>query len=142
MRGNNFNELEVETLDGQQLQAKSTQFQKKKGTANIKTNALNGNKKLIIKFKLTINSQEIFFILKGNKAKTLKCLIESNGNGCTALEISGTFALRLSEYVRALRTDNLAGGRNLEILMIKESNPANWHGRYILKSCVEIVKIF
>ena len=101
----------------------------------------NINKKSFIKFKLIQNNQEIFFTLKGQKAKTLKCLIESKAKGCTALEISKTFALRLSEYVRALRSDNLAGGCNLDIMMIREKNPTNWHGRYILNSKVELVEI-
>ncbi|MDA9231292.1 hypothetical protein N9O56_01830 [Rickettsiales bacterium] len=109
---------------------------------NIKYNTDNINKKLCKKFKLIKNDQEIIFKLKGQKAKTLKCLIESKSKGCTALDISRTFALRLSEYIRALRHDNLAGGFNLDIVMIREKNPTNWHGRYILNSKVELVEIF
>lgn len=123
--------LEVETLDGQQLQAGKSFNKISKDMAN--------NKNLYAKFKLIHNNKETIFTLKGQKAKTLKCLVESKSKGCTALEISRTFALRLSEYIRALRHDNLAGGHNLEIVMIREKNPSNWHGRYFLKSNVEIL---
>ena len=90
---------------------------------------------------LFVDGKEIDFSLKGQKAKTLKYLIESNGKGCTALEISKTFALRLSEYIRSLRNDGLAGGHNLEIITIREKNPSNWHGRYLLKSHVSVVEV-
>ncbi len=99
------------------------------------------SKRLVVCFKLTKNGQEVVFVLKGQKAKTLKALIENGEKGCTALEISKTFALRLSEYVRALRSDGLAGGYNLNIITGKEPNPVGWHGRYVLNDMVEIVNL-
>ena len=97
------------------------------------------SKRLVLWFKLIKNDQEVVFVLKGQKAKTLKALIENGKKGCTALEISKTFALRLSEYIRALRSDGLAGGYNLSITTNKEPNPVGWHGRYILCDNVKIV---
>jgi hypothetical protein len=97
------------------------------------------SKKLVAHFKLIKNGQEVVFILKGQKAKALKDLIENGNNGCTALEISKTFALRLSEYIRALRRDSLANGYNLNIITKRESNPISWHGRYILIDKVKVL---
>lgn len=97
-------------------------------------------KRLVLWFRLTKNDQEVVFVLKGQKAKTLKALIENGHKGCTALEISKTFALRLSEYIRALRHDNLCGGHNLNITTNKELNPTGWHGRYLLNDDVELLE--
>ncbi len=117
---------------------------KEKQTTNLilGSTSYNSNQKsknLVVCFKLTKNDQEVVFSLKGQKAKTLKALIENGEKGCTALEISKTFALRLSEYIRALRSDGLAGGYNLEIITIKEQNDCSWHGRYVLIDKVEIL---
>jgi hypothetical protein len=109
---------------------------------NLKSSRLNCKqkpKKLLGYFKLTRNDEEIVFVLKGQKAKTLKSLVENGEKGCTALEICKTFALRLSEYIRALRSDGLAGGFNLNIITNKEFNPVGWHGRYVLTDTVEIL---
>lgn len=97
------------------------------------------SKRLVVWFKLIKNDQEVVFVLKGQKAKTLKALIENGEKGCTALDISKTFALRLSEYIRALRRDYLCGGYNLNIITHKEQNPTGWHGRYVLTDTVEIL---
>lgn len=105
----------------------------------VKNNFSGDNPKAGIVFKLTKNDQEVVFVLKGQKARTLKALIENGNKGCTALEISKTFALRLSEYIRALRHDNLCGGYNLVIITNKEPNPTGWHGRYVLTDKVEIL---
>lgn len=111
---------------------------------NLEFSSTNSNpksRKLAACFKLTKNGREVVFVLNGQKAKTLKALVENGAKGCTALEISKTFALRLSEYVRALRHDELCGGYNLDIAIKKEVNPAGWHGRYILCDRVEIVSL-
>lgn len=105
----------------------------------VKNNFSGNNYKNGIVFKLTKNNQEVVFVLKGQKAKTLKALIENGEKGCIALEISKTFALRLSEYIRALRRDCLCGGYNLNIITHKEPNPTGWHGRYVLTDKVEIL---
>ncbi len=97
------------------------------------------SKRLVVCFKLIKNDQEVVFVLKGQKAKTLKALIENGEKGCTALEISKTFALRLSEYIRALRHDCLCGGYNLNIITRKELNPTGWNGVYFLTDKVEIL---
>ena len=123
--------------------SKNSHLNKFNGVAmNIKSSQIIGNqkpKKLFGYFKLTRHDQEIVFVLKGQKAKTLKSLVENGEKGCTALEICKTFALRLSEYIRALRSDGLAGGFNLNIITNKELNPVGWHGRYVLTDKVEIL---
>jgi hypothetical protein len=109
---------------------------------NLESNSCGCNqksKRLVVWFKLIKNDQEVVFVLKGQKAKTLKALIENGEKGCTALDISKTFALRLSEYIRALRRDYLCGGYNLNIITHKEQNPTGWHGRYVLTDTVEIL---
>lgn len=112
--------------------------------ANLKFSRLNCNQKpktTIADFKLIKNNQEIVFQLRGQKAKTLKCLVEHKEDGCNALEIANTFALRLSEYIRALRRDGLAGGHNLDIITNRELHVGGWHGKYVLRDRVEIVQV-
>ncbi|NBV06698.1 MAG: hypothetical protein EBS06_05630 [Proteobacteria bacterium] len=114
-----------------------------KGSAILRNDSPNCNqksKRLVLWFRLTKNDQEVVFVLKGQKAKTLKALIEKGDKGCTALEISKTFALRLSEYIRALRRDCICGGYNLNITTNKEPNPVGWHGRYLLNDDVELLE--
>ena len=111
----------------------------------VKSDHFIGNKKAkipIADFKLTKDNQEIIFRLRGKKAKALKCLIECEDDGCSALEISKTFALRLSEYIRALRHDNLAGGHNLNIVTRKENYSGGWFGKYILCDQVAVFSYF
>jgi hypothetical protein len=131
----------AETLESGQLQThKSTLIRADKSEYN--SNSSNSNlksKRLIVWFKLIKNNQEVVFVLKGQKAKTLKTLVENGSGGCNALEISKTFALRLSEYIRALRHDCLCGSYNLDIITNKEPNPTGWHGRYVLTDKVEIL---
>lgn len=131
----------AETFEGGQLQThKSTLIRADKNEDN--SNSSNSNqksKRLVAWFKLNKNNQAVVFVLKGQKAKTLKALIENGEKGCTALDISKTFALRLSEYIRALRRDYLCGGFNLNIITHKEPNPTGWHGRYVLTDKVEIL---
>lgn len=106
-----------------------------KSEETVKEGSSNRNRKSNLPtfhFKLIKNNQEVVFSLKGQKARALRSLIENGDKGCTALEISQTFALRLSEYVRALRHDGLAGGYNLRIITKRENNPSGWHGRYSL----------
>lgn len=139
----NSSKLVAETFEGVQLLAPISPA-KKEGARSVTLGRplLNGNqksKRLVLWFKLIKNDQEVVFVLKGQKAKTLKALIENGEKGCTALEISKTFALRLSEYIRALRGDGLAGGYNLNIITGKEPNPVGWHGRYVLTDKVEIL---
>jgi hypothetical protein len=98
------------------------------------------SKLLAADFKLIKNNQEIVFQLRGQKAKTLKCLVEHKEDGCNALEIAKTFALRLSEYIRALRRDGLAGGHNLDIVTNRELHAGGWHGKYLLRDQVELLR--
>ena len=136
---NNINEnqeLVAETLDGLATSALFNPLNKK-----LKDNQMLVSKKPKFnkKFRLTKGNNKIDFSISGQKAKALYFLAKSD-NGITALEICGTFALRLSEYVRAFRHDCLAGGYNLNIETIKEENPSGWHGRYFLLDKVEVIE--
>jgi hypothetical protein len=142
MHLNSTKKLEIAKFGRQAITSQFNNHQVNEVGVNLKFSRLNCNqkpKKLLGYFKLTKNDQEIVFVLKGQKAKTLKSLVENGEKGCTALEICKTFALRLSEYIRALRSDGLAGGFNLNIITNKELNPVGWHGRYVLTDKVEIL---
>lgn len=70
----------------------------------------------------------------GKPARVLKTLVLSGAGGVTALELSNTWALRLSEYISILRHKY-----GLEIETLKEHHHDGWHGRYMLHSYVEII---
>ena len=142
MHLNSTKKLEIAKFGRQAITSQFSSNHYIKGRRMLKNHSLNRNQKpktQIAYFKLIKNNQEIVFQLRGQKAKTLKSLVENVENGCTALEICKTFALRLSEYIRALRSDGLAGGFNLNIITNKELNPVGWHGRYVLTDKVEIL---
>jgi hypothetical protein len=143
MRLNSTKKLEIAKFGRQAITSPFNNHQINEAKMNIKANQLNCNQKTQIQvadFKLIKNNQEIVFRLKGQKVKTLKCLIEHKENGCNALEIAKTFALRLSEYIRALRRDGLAGGYNLNIVTNREKHIGGWHGKYVLHDQVELLK--
>ncbi len=72
--------------------------------------------------------------VRGKPARVLKALVFNGSKGVTALELSNTWAVRLSEYISVLRHDY-----GLEIETVKESHYDGWHGRYMLHSYVEII---
>lgn len=88
---------------------------------------------LICKAKLEKESKII--TVKGKLAKTLKALIEAKQKGVTSLELSNTWAFRTSAYIHDLRHDY-----GLDIEMIREPHQDGWHGRYILRTSVEILE--
>ena len=71
----------------------------------------------------------------GQVARTLKALVESENAGITALEVSNTWALRLSAYIHTLR--HIHG---LEIETKREPHDEGWHARYVLHTPVEIIE--
>lgn len=74
------------------------------------------------------------FQVRGKIARTLKALHNVGSNGITALDVSNTWALRLSAYVHRLRREH-----NLDINTVKEEQPDGWHGRYILNIPIDII---
>ena len=134
--------LVADTLDSAATSPKSLIGKQATGMT-LDSTYLNRNQKpktQIVDFKLIKNNQEIVFRLCGQKAKTLRCLVERKEAGCNAMQIAKTFALRLSEYIRASRHDGLAGGHNLNIVTNKEFHFGGWHGKYILRDRVELLK--
>lgn len=71
----------------------------------------------------------------GQVARTLKALVESENAGITALEVSNTWALRLSAYVHTLRHEY-----GLEIETKREPHEGGYHARYVLHTPVEIIE--
>jgi hypothetical protein len=76
--------------------------------------------------------------LVGQYARTLRELVEAGPKGLTALDVSGTWALRLSHYVHILRREYL-----LPIRMEWEPHDGaagpGRHGRYFLDVTVRIL---
>ena len=68
----------------------------------------------------------------GQVARSLVALHRADGKGVTALELS-SWALRLAHYVMELRR------LGLDIEMIREDHPGGWHGRYVLRTPIELV---
>ncbi len=76
--------------------------------------------------------------LKGQYARTMRALIEAGAKGITALDVSGTWALRLSHYVFVLRREH-----GLSITTDWEphdgaSGPGR-HGRYRLHTPAQLI---
>jgi hypothetical protein len=76
--------------------------------------------------------------LVGQYARTLRAMIEAGPKGITALDVSGSWALRLSHYVHILRREHL-----LPIRMEWESHDGaagpGKHGRYYLDATARVV---
>ena len=68
-------------------------------------------------------------------ARTIVALIKAQERGITALEMS-SWAFRLGAYVHILKRDY-----GLHIQTLKEKHKHGWHGRYVLHTRVEIIKI-
>ena len=73
------------------------------------------------------------FEVTGQTAKALVALAAAGEHGCTALEVS-TWALRFAHYVLCLRR------LGLQIDMQREPHAGGWHGRYRLRSGVQILE--
>jgi len=94
------------------------------------------NTHLCVKAKAYIEGKPTVFIVKGRAAQTLVALIKARTSGIITLELSSTWALRLSGYIHLLRNNN-----NLQIETVKEKHDGGWHGRYVLHTHVEILEI-
>jgi hypothetical protein len=74
--------------------------------------------------------------VEGQEARTLAALYDAGPAGITALEMS-TWALRLAHYVMKLKKQGLS----IEMLREKHAGPVpGWHGRYVLRSQIEILE--
>tara|TARA_R110002095_G_scaffold144870_2_gene125283 strand:- start:328 stop:630 length:303 start_codon:yes stop_codon:yes gene_type:complete len=76
------------------------------------------------------------FEVKGKPARTLCELVKAAGRGVTALELSNTWALRLSAYIHDLRHKY-----GVKIITHREPHDGGTHGRYVLISPVDITDI-
>lgn len=94
------------------------------------------NTRLCLKAKAKFEKQPKLITVKGRPAQTLLELIKSGNKGITALEMSNTWALRLSAYVFNLRHDYA-----LDIETLREEHGGGWHARYVLHTGVDILCI-
>ena len=69
--------------------------------------------------------------VSGQTAKALIALAEAGERGCTALEVA-SWAYRFAHYVLCLRR------LGLKIDMEHEQHQGGWHGRYFLRTGVQI----
>lgn len=91
--------------------------------------------KMILRFTVWLDGKEKHMEICGKSAKTLYALMSAGNLGITALEMSNTWALRLSAYIHDLR------GLGLDIKTVKEEHEDGWHARYYLQSPVEILEL-
>lgn len=75
------------------------------------------------------------FTVTGQVAKALLALVEAGNKGVTALEVS-SWAYRLGAYVHTLRH-----AFGLVIELEREPHDGGWHGRYMLRSPVEVLEV-
>lgn len=75
------------------------------------------------------------FYVTGQTGRALLAFVEAGEAGRTANEVS-SWGYRLAAYVHDLR--RLYG---LEIEMLKEPHPGGWHGRYVLRSPVQVLAV-
>lgn len=93
--------------------------------------------RLCVKAKALLDGENYTFTVQGKTARTLLALIKASNRGITALELSNTWAVRLSAYIFNLRRNN-----GLDIETLEEPHPDGWHGRYVLKTPVKTLKVF
>jgi hypothetical protein len=93
------------------------------------------NRKNMSTLRFARNEQpECKLLLVGRCAQTLWHLHKAGEKGITALEVS-SWALRLGAYVHTLRRDY-----GLNIITLREPHDGGYHGRYVLKTPVQIVE--
>lgn len=76
------------------------------------------------------------FIVVGQEAKTLLMLHERGNNGATVLDFPGQTGFRLAAYVHALIKN-----QRLNIEIKRERHEGGFHGRWFLRSNVELIAI-
>jgi steroid 5-alpha reductase family enzyme len=95
------------------------------------------NTRLCVKAKVWIDGKPKTIIVKGREAQTLLGLSEAGAKGIITLELSSTWALRLSAYIHRLRSQH-----GLDIQTVREEHDGGWHGRYLLLTDTEILEVW
>ena len=75
------------------------------------------------------------FTLIGQQAKTLVTLNNLRMRGVTVFDFQGGVGYRLAAYIHTL-----SKRRFLNIEMTREKHDGGWHGRWFLKSPLEIIE--
>lgn len=74
-------------------------------------------------------------VVKGREAETIIALVEAGSRGITSLDASRAgWAYRLAAYIHRLKTDY-----GISIETRRESHDGGSHGRYFLRTAVEIL---
>lgn len=79
-----------------------------------------------------IGPDGLAFAVIGQPAKALRALVEAGLRGVTALE-AASWAFRFAAYVHDLRKQH-----GLAIETLREDHEGGWHGRYVLRSPVQL----
>ena len=88
------------------------------------------------KLRVTFKTEDgVQHIKRGRVAQTICWLCEQQGKGVTSQEMS-SWALRLGAYIHILRHKH-----NVNIRTDDEPHEGGIHGRYVLTSPVQIIKI-
>jgi hypothetical protein len=88
-----------------------------------------------VTFTAYFDGQPKTYEVEGRAAETLLCLVQASDTGITALEVS-SWAYRLASYIHDLRHKF-----GLDIRTQREPHDGGTHGRYVLLSAVEIIRI-
>jgi hypothetical protein len=90
------------------------------------------------RFKVTarILPDSMPFTLRGQEALTLVTLNNLRNQGVTVFDFQGGVGYRLAAYIHTL-----AKRRFLNIEMMREKHDGGWHGRWFLKSQIEIISV-
>lgn len=91
--------------------------------------------KPIVTARVYQDRQDRVIEVRGQPAKALLALVEAEDNGCTALEVA-SWAYRFAAYAWELRHRY-----GLVIRTDREPHPDGWHGRHVLETPVEILRV-
>ena len=90
-----------------------------------------------VQYMTDTNNKNICKSIKAKQiARTLYALSVFKNKGMTTLDLSCSWAFRLSAYIHTLRTDY---GLNIET--IRESHSDGWHARYVLNTPLRIISV-
>jgi hypothetical protein len=78
---------------------------------------------------------ERVFEVRGQTAKALLALVEAGQRGVTALECAARM-FRVEPHCHELRHRY-----GLDIATQRETHPGGWHGRHVLLSAVQVIRI-
>jgi hypothetical protein len=91
-------------------------------------------KRFIVKARILPDSMP--FTLRGQEARTLVTLNNRRNLGVTVFDFQGGVGYRLAAYIHTLAKRHF-----LNVEMTREKHEGGWHGRWFLKSQIEIISV-